>query len=375
MEKNTNFLKTLNMDFFEYPQKSLKNKITAFKFSFAKVPIIVSSPVLLVSNKTCALDKQLLSTVIVGNYLILKDSVVRSIYNGTLSKTDYNSLLKNIETLKSNGYSLLIFPEKDYTVFGKTGALSQEISNLMYDTGYDITFLSLVNTYFSMPLWSTVHRRCDTKCVKQNTIAHSRLDDLYQKEQLELFNKCMPSSAATYAEKHHLLMRSNQLAEKIERVVYCCPRCKTLFSVYSEFNCLKCRNCGSAVEFQNDGKFEFTQDIYSFDNLDDFMFEQLQEKHFMSSQEIVRFNNVKMLDASAKKETWKNVSFAILFGELHIKTEDKTLKYFLSNIIDLELLPNNTLNVYLKKEKLTFKGENGECFYFLIHLHKLLQFS
>ena len=82
-----------------------------------------------------------------------------------------------------------------------------------------------------------------------------------------------------------------------------------------------------------------------------------------------------MLDNTAKKETWKTVTFSILFGEFHVIDADKTDKYFLSNINDIELLPDNTLNVYFKKEKLTFKGENGECFYFLIHLHKLLQFS
>ena len=375
MEKRTNFLKELNMDFFENPPKSLKSKLTAFKFSFAKTPVVLSSPTLLVSNKTCAVDKQLLSSVIVGNYLILKDSVVRDIYNQKLSKTDYNKLLKNIAQLKENGYSLLVFPEKDYPVFGKVGMLSQEIANLLFDTGYDITFLSLVNTYFSMPIWSTTHRRCDTKCVKQNVIAHSRLEDLYQKEQLELFNRCMPSSATTYAEKNHLFMRSNQLAEKIERVVYCCPKCKTFFNVYSEFNCLKCRNCGSAVEFQNNGRIDFTKDIYSFDYLDEFMFEQLQNKNYQPSQRIIQYNNIKMLDASSKKEVWKNVTFLILFGELHITADGKTDKYFLSNIEDLELLPDNTLNISLKKEKLTFKGENGECFYFLLHLHKLLQFS
>ena len=375
MEKHTNFLKSLNADFFENPPKSLKSKMTAFKFSFAKVPVVLNEPALLVSNKTCTVDKQLLSTVIVGNYLILKDSVVRSIYNQTLSKTDYNKLIKNIELLKTNNYSLLVFPEKDYPIFGTTSPLCQEISNFFYDTGYDITFLSLINTYFSQPIWASTHRRCDTKCLKQNTITHARLENLYQKEQLELFNKCMPSSAATYAEKNHLLMRSNQLAEKIEQVIYCCPRCKEFFSVYSEFNCLKCRNCGSAVEFQNNGRIDFTQDIYSFDYLDSFMFEQLQSKRYYASQEIVRFKDVKMLDSSAKKETWKPVEFAILFGEFHIKDSNKTHKYFLSSIEDIELLPDNILNITFKKEKLVFKGENGECFYFLLHLHKLLQIS
>ena len=51
----------------------------------------------------------------------------------------------------------------------------------------------------------------------------------------------------------------------------------------------------------------------------------------------------------------------------------KTKKYPIQNFDDIELLPNNVLKLYTKKEIITLKGENAENFYIIIHLHKLLK--
>ena len=373
MENIKNFLKTLNFDYFELPPKKFKAMMTAFKFQLAKLPIVLESPMLLVSTKTCAVDKLLLANVIRGNYLILKDEVVRQINTKTISKKDYDNLLNNIKFLKSNGFSLLVFPEKNYSVFGEVSPLSLEITNFFYETEFDVTYLSPINTFFSLPIWAKTPRRCDTKIIKQNTITHSRLEQLYTQEQNELANKCMPSSASTYAERNKILLRSNQIADGIDRVIYACPRCKEMFSIYAEFNCLKCRNCGSAVEFSENGGIEFTRDIYSYDYLDEFLFNTLKSKKFNVGDTLVKYDNAKLFVTDTKKPVWTNCELTIKFGEIDYKIDGKTKKIFISAIEDLELLPNNELKVYLKKETLHFKGENNENFYILIHLRKLLQ--
>ena len=282
---------------------------------------------------------------------------------------------RNNSVLKNNNYSLLMFPEKDYSIFGEVAPLPLDITKFFYDTNFDITYLSLINTFYSLPIWAKEHRRCETKCIKQNTITHSKLDELYSQEQNDLANKCMPSSAAKYAEKNKILLRSNVLAEGIDRVIYCCPRCKEMLSIYAEFNCIKCRNCGSAVEFSNNGNIEFTRDIYSFNDLEDFLFNTLKSQKFEVGKTLIKYDNVKQLVTNGKKQLWKNCEFIIKFGEIEYKTDSKTKKLFISAIDDIELLPNNELKIYTKKETLHFKGENNENFYILVHLHKLLQLS
>ena len=375
MENKKNFFKQINFDLFEMPPKKFKSMMTAFKFQLSKTPIVLESPSLLIANKTSSVDKLLIANLVRGDYVILKDEVVRKIHNKSLSNKDYELLIKNVKFLKNNGCSLLMFPEKDYSVFGEVSTLPLEITKFFYDTEFDITYLSLINTFYSFPIWAKEQRRCETKCIKQNTIPHSKLDELYSQEQNDLANKCMPSSAATYAEKNKIFLRSNVLAEGIDRVIYCCPRCKEMLSIYAEFNCIKCRNCGSAVEFSDNGNMEFTRDIYSFDYLDNFLFDTLKSQKFEIGQTLVKYDNAKQFVTDGKKQVWKNCEFTIKFGEIEYKTDSKTKKIFISSIDDIELLPNNELKLYIKKEILHFKGENSENFYILNHLHKLLQLS
>lgn len=374
MEKNKQFLKNLNFEYFDNPPSKLKSLAVCFKFMMSKPAISCDKPTLFVCNKTTEFDRFFVTASISGNYLFLKDEVVKKLHSNSFSVKEYDDLLKNIKILHDNDWSLVVFPEKKYTIFGDAEKLPLQVTNFLFDTGYDLAFLYLVGTYFAKPIWAQSHRRCDTKCIKQTSFTHAKLEELIEREQNEILNKCMPSSASVYAEKNHVFIRSNKLAERIERIIYACPHCKEFFSVYSEFNCLKCRNCGSAVEFSNNGKIDFSRDIYSFDYLDEFLFGLLRKQPVDLSRQFVSYDGVGLLDESLKTPKFNyDTKMTVFFNEIHLTNQGKTKKYAIQNIDDIELLPNNVLKLYQKKEVVTLKGENAENFYIIIHLHKLLK--
>ena len=123
-----------NEKFFEMPDGLIKSKMTAIKFGFVKNKINLVQPFLFVCNKTTPCDKTLVSNIFKGNFVFLKDEVIQSIYDGTFSKEDYAELIAAFNLLRDGLISVVIFPEKRLTIFGKTGYIPYEISNLIFDS-------------------------------------------------------------------------------------------------------------------------------------------------------------------------------------------------------------------------------------------------
>ena len=147
MRKNKYIKMFLNEDYFEYPDGMLKSKITALKFGYVKNKINIMHPFLFVCNKTTLFDKTLISNTLKGHFVFLKDSVIQKLYDGTLSSEERKDILNSFARLKEALISVVVFPEKNITIYGKTGYVAESVTQFLHETKYNMKFLSLVGTY------------------------------------------------------------------------------------------------------------------------------------------------------------------------------------------------------------------------------------
>ena len=372
MENKRTFLKTINTDFFEFAPNKFKSKFYSMKHLIYEKIIEIKSPSLYVCNKTTKFDKCFVGNTLRGDYVFLKEEILSKIRQNKISKTDKDSLLKQIRALFENNFSLVVFPEKNITLFGKCETIPKTITEFLVETKYDLKFLYLINTYFTNPVWASHPRKCDAKFSQQFSVTHECLSALSPDERNEKINKMMPSSASNYASKFKPLIRSNNLAEDLETIMYCCPHCGKFFSLYSEFNCLKCHECMKVIEFTRDGRILFSSAITNYDEIENFLFEKLKQIGF-TVLPIVKHSDIIFNEISNDKTKSKPqvVSLDIYADKIEIKNDNLSKKIKISSIQDIVLEPNNQLRLTMNDKTLTMQGKNKQNLYILFDLLKL----
>ena len=373
MENNVKLKKLINTEFFEQKSMFLKQKLVSSKFNFHVIKHEIKSPAVYICNKTTSHDKALVSSAVRGNYVFLKDSIIQDLYKNKLTKETKNELFKALKLLRENKISIFIFPEKNITLFGACDNLPLSITEFLYETGYDLKFFYLIGTYIVSPIWSKVKRASETKFIIHNhKLDNATLSNHSEIERNSEINHLMPSSASAYITKFETRLKSNKLAENIETLVYSCPHCKSFFSLYSEFNCLKCRECGAFLEFSNDGKILFSNIISNFDDFEKFLYQTLKYKEF-DNNPIVEYKNLILFNYKTNNKT-KNITgthLKIFADKLIIENTNFNKTITISEIEDVSLLNNNTINIDLKDQTISLTGKNKENFYILIDLFKL----
>ena len=165
------------------------------------------------------------------DYVVLKSSVVEKIHSETLSVNDKKAIMSDLKTLKDAMISIVVFPETQVSVFGKSQHLPTSMTEFLYETGLNLKFINFVDSYFVKPIWSRNFRSANTLFNSKFNITSKLLSTLSIQERNLKINKSMPSSASVYGRKSHLSIRSNHLADGLESVIFACPNCNEFFSL------------------------------------------------------------------------------------------------------------------------------------------------
>lgn len=374
MRKNKYIKMFINEDYFEFPDGFLKSKITAHKFNYIKNKINIMHPFLFVCNKTSLYDKALISNTLKGHFVFLKDSVIQKLYEGSLSIDERKQILSSFARLKEALISVVVFPEKNITIYGRTDKVSETVTQFLHETKYNIKFLSLVGTYFAAPIWSKQIRRCETRFHNQFTFKYASRDGLTSEEICEAFNNYMPSSATIYSHKYNPYIYSNSKAEGLESIFYACPNCKSLFSIYSEFNCVKCKNCGTAVECSTNGNFLLSSNITDFDSFAEFQYNVLKNQFFDDKKLMIKYPNIQVLRKleNENKETITVASLEVYCNHFKLNLLDGTETFKIKDVKDTIYHSGNILEIKLNNKKsFMIRGDNKENFLIITDLKRV----
>lgn len=372
MDKKLNLKKVVDENFFNLPKNRAKSFIFAAKFSMSVVKISPETPEIFICNKTSNYDEFFVSNSITSPHVFLKDEIVQKLYTKSTSKEDKTAIFKNIKTMLSAGVSIVIFPEKHRTIFGEFAKIPAEVTSFIKSFETKITFLTLIGTYFIKPIWSENENKCITKLEQRFSLKTDVIKRLDETEFNERFNGFMPSSASTYCKKYPLFLQGKKFAENLESVIYACPTCKKLFTLYSEISCVKCSECGSAFELSNTGEISLTRSFSSLDTAKSFQFEILS-KYDLSNKIIIGYKNIiSHGDLSLSKAKQSLITFIIYKDHIKIKQNEAEEIISYKDIEDVELKEDNVLIITLNSGKMhILQGKHKENFYIIFDLINL----
>ncbi len=360
--------KFIDTTFFDFPKGKLKSAYYGFRLHNLKSAVEILSPCLLVCNKACGFEEYLIRQNITTDFVTLKPWVVDAVYNETLSSDDKKRLFANIKMLKNAMISIVVFPERQISVFGKSQHLPEKITEFLFETGLNLKFISFENAYFARPIWSKSFRNVQTAYSSKFNLSSSLLASMTPDERNSKINKSMPSSAAIYGHKNRLVIASNRLAEGLERVVYACPNCHEFFGLRAEFSHLKCQNCLVPFECTPGGEIYTNGKTITFDQLEDFLLEILKNKDFKKNH-VASFDGIVMnvFVKGVVIHEIQNLKLDIFVNKLKIAGIGFEKEISLKDVTGFEYLPENAVKLTLKSNEVISLVPSGNENMFVIY--------
>ncbi len=341
----------INLKFFDYPKGKFKSSRYSRKFRYLKTTLEIFNPTLVVCHKSTEFDEYLVAKTITTDYVVLRPWVASQIFDGTLSESNKKELFASIAELKEAMLSIVMFPEKQISIFGSSEKLPETTTEFMFETKMNLKFINFPGAYFAKPIWSKTFRHTQTLLSSRFNLSHKLLSTLTKQERNQKINGMMPASASIYSTKSSVLIRSNNLAAGLESVVFACPNCLALFSLKSEFNHLKCQSCQIPFECLPSGEIYLNGHTVSYDDIEKFLDETIKKIDFKTAQ-ITTFDNVSysniLLDEKIKHPLPITVDIYISKIKLSGFNLEENISF--KDVASCEYLPNNSVRITLKSK-------------------------
>lgn len=362
--------KFVDQKYFEYPKPKIKSFFVSKKIHYIKQQIINKNPSIFVCSRFSEADYYLLNQTLVCDYVILKNDYVEQIYLGTLPENDKIMLMKQFNLFKFAMISVVIFPDLQQSIFGESQKLSTRITEFLYETKMNMQFISFTNSYFAKPIWANNTRKTGVYLNFKFKLSNSLLSTLSADERNKKINHCIPSSASVYAKKNNAYVRGKNLATGLDKLIFACPACGELFSIKSEFNQLRCAECGVPFEMTSECDFYLNGKTVTFDDIKYFLDSKtkilLENKKFSFRQENITLTTflsgvaAEKFDKLTLEYTHTRLKFGAIAFEKNIHIKD---------IITLEFLPKNIIKLTLKNNEV-YEISLGDNLYIIYSLIK-----
>lgn len=366
--------KKIQLKNFCKPKSKLTNYFKLSKISFEHIELSPDSPCIFASPKVSELDELLITKCIKSPFVFFNEETVELINNGNLSKNREQEILDEINSLVSLGFSFSLIWNNSPTIFGTNEPMTESMMDFLIKTKLDVKFLTFPNEYFVKPVWCKEIRKATIYANQKLKVTTKMLRSLSEKEQKNLFISSTPSKPSSYLKTHPILLKSNNLAVGLEQIFYCCPNCKKLLSLYSEYSCIKCKNCGSAFELAQDGTILFSKELKHIEDIESFQINTLSKKDF-TINEIISYDNLTQISTENCKKPLKIGVILHIYAEkliVEYKQIKKKITIYYEDVENVDYMYNNNIVLQIKNAKqFHFFGKSNENLLIIKDLVKL----
>lgn len=245
--------------------RALVGKIFTRKFNYRAPKIDMKGPFIVLSNHTTDYDAFFLAmTFKEPLHFVMSDHVSSIPVAGKLIKhlvdvipitksTIDPATTKKIFTVAKNGGAIGIFPEGNKSFSGRMSEMKPSIAKLLKRLKIPVVLYAIEGGYLSSPRWTKVKRKGYMYGKVRYIIQPEELATLTEEEIFDKVVKNLHVSAYDVQASRNIEYVGEDLAKHVESLLYMCPSCHSLCSVYGEHNHIKCRNCDLLGEFDNYG--------------------------------------------------------------------------------------------------------------------------
>jgi 1-acyl-sn-glycerol-3-phosphate acyltransferase len=230
-----------SIDFSEGPFVFLGNHVNNWDPFYINIPI--NTPISYVASE------RFFKTWPLGFVLNFFDAVPKMKFKSDLMTI--RRLLKR----KQAGLHIGVFPEGRRSWDGRTVEVVYATSKLIKMLKMPVVVVESNGAYLSEPRWADHYRRGRihlkyTRILTEEQVRSMSVDEIHAAVVLGLSH-----NEDQWQDNRQTPYRGKRLAERIERLLFMCPECKTLDSLRSSNDMLTCGSCGYQVRLDEYGRF------------------------------------------------------------------------------------------------------------------------
>jgi 1-acyl-sn-glycerol-3-phosphate acyltransferase len=169
--------------------------------------------------------------------------------------TDTSTVANILRIIKANGV-IGIFPEGRRTWDGKPLRHVPTVSRLVHKLKLPVVGVVVKGGYLSKPRWGRGLRKGHVEMEYRMLFSSEELKTLTWDECRSLLEERLTHDDNEWNEREEIAFVGKRPAEYIERVLFVCPKCKSIASFSSHRDTAECRICAYGFRYNAYGKLE-----------------------------------------------------------------------------------------------------------------------
>ena len=180
---------------------------------------------------------------------------------GVLAKrkftNDPKGAMRYLEVLQRKKI-LVIYPEARYSFMGETERIDKGLGRFAKMANVPVVLNREHGNYLYCPQWSDHKARKVYPIVNefQTIITKNDLETLNADEIQQKIEDNFVNSEEDWMRRKHILIKYENRAVGLEKILYKCPHCGKEFEMSSETHFLKCNHCGATYDYLENGQLQ-----------------------------------------------------------------------------------------------------------------------
>ena len=261
------------------------------------------------------------------------------------NKGDIKAIRNCVKIAKENG-TICIFPEGNRTFSGKLGNVENSIVKMIKLLKKPLIITNIIGGYGSEPRWSKKSRRGKLEIKIKKFYQYEDIKDM-DNEQLY---KLIVNDLTVDDYNLNINYKGKHKAEYLERILYICPKCHKLHTIYTKGDYIYCSNCDLKVKYNENLLLTSNDESFIFSNISqwyDYQIDFIKVKE-IKDNELIYQENIEVYEPILydKKQLIGEGKMSLYNGYFLFSLKEKEIKLSFEDIFAITLLGKKKMNIY-----------------------------
>lgn len=265
------------------------------------------------------------------------------------NKGDLQAIKSCLRVAKENG-NICIFPEGNRTLSGELGNIDISIVKLVKALKKPLILLNIEGGYGSDPRWSNKTRKGKLDIKIKKIYQYDEIKDIDNEE----LYKIIIENLTVNEFNSNVNFKGDNRANYLERVLYICPVCKKLHTIYTDGNFIYCKECGLKILYSEDLSLQTDNELFKFKYINEWYHYQLDwvKKQEFKEDELIYQDFIEVWEPQLhKKKLLIGKGKIYMYGSyFKFELDNNSFEFKFDEIDGITLVGKKKANIYVNKK-------------------------
>lgn len=179
-------------------------------------------------------------------------------------------LIKSIKKVLKRGDVLTMYPEARYSPCGITSFIPKSVAKLVKSCKVPLVIIIHRGNHLHTPFWAwQSKRKVPLHTTIKQVLSKDQVESMSVEDIYEVIKREFIYDDYQYQKENNILITEKTRAEKLNKILYQCPNCKTEHKMESHGTHIYCTHCNKKWNLNEDGTISALNGVTEFSHLPD----------------------------------------------------------------------------------------------------------